>query len=901
MARGGIGRASMLLASGTLVSRMLGFVKAIVLAQTIGVIGNGADAFANANMLPSSIYSIIAGGVLNAVLVPQVVRAARHDDGGQQYINRLVTIAIAGLAGIALIATIAVPLIARLYGFSIEDPDLLTLVIALAYWCMPQIFFYGLYAVLGEVLNARGLFGPFTWAPVLNNVIGIGFLVLFSVIYGADPTGDRPISEWTPDMIALLGSTTTAGVACQALILFVFWRRVGLTYRPDFRWRGTGLGKAGKLIGWTFGMLLVLQFSGLIETIVLNIAAGKAVSVAAFQNAYLIFVLPHSIITVSIATAYFTRMSAAAGENRLGDLVRDFSGGARLIGLFIVFSAWAIAVISPPFARIFESTQEGVTDIAIVLCCFLIGLVSFCGLFLVQRAFFALEDTRTQFWVFLATMPLHVFGMALAATLEVHMIAAGLALSQSAVSVVRLVILLVLLRLRIGHLDLRRIARSYVRFAIGGLAAAAVGFGLMWMLGAYVDDGFARSGIGPALLGCAAGGGVMALVYLVTMFAMRSPELREGLDPLLRRVGLGRLVAVLPAARPADDPSRERRDDDAANRDAGGDRGGEAGGAAIGVDAPIAPGGLPPTAGQPTPPAATEPGAPETWPDGAWGLEGDGHAVPDGAADPGSPVGPAPRERGAGTSRGRGAGAPRGRDRDPDELRARDDAWSAWLGSAASRQADRPSDPEVERREQGAYGGAFAAMNATGDLSTAGILLPLHATGPTGPRTRRERRMLEQDAARAIAEKRAREAARRRAAETERGAEQPTDAERQASIARQRRAEEQRLAEQQRLAGHHPSRESPIPPSRGPRGAAERRRAQLRNESGGPGTQGPDGPDGVPPASAGRPPQNGDASGPRRGRDDARSGGRDRDAGRNDRRDDVRAMFDEWLNDDDSP
>src|SRR5690606_31624660 len=106
------------------------------------------------------------------------------------------------------------------------------------------------------------------------------------------------------------------------------------------RWRGTGLSKAGRLAGWTFGMLLIMQFSGLVETIVLGIASGASASVAAFQNAYLIFVLPHSIITVSIATAYFTRMSEAASEHRLRDLVRDFSGGARLIGLFIVFAAW---------------------------------------------------------------------------------------------------------------------------------------------------------------------------------------------------------------------------------------------------------------------------------------------------------------------------------------------------------------------------------------------------------------------------------------------------------------------------------------------------------------------------------------------------------------------------------
>ncbi|MGO2110506.1 MAG: lipid II flippase MurJ, partial [Pseudoclavibacter sp.] len=788
MARGGIGRASALLASGTLVSRVLGFVKAIVLAQTIGVIGTGADAFANANMLPSSIYSLIAGGVINAVLVPQVVRAARHADGGQQYINRLVTLAISGLAVITVALTVAVPIVARVYGGSLVflNPELLGLIIALGFWCMPQVFFYGLYVVLGEVLNARGMFGPFTWAPVLNNVIGIGFLVVFSVLFGADPTGERNIADWTPDMIALLGSTTTAGVACQALILFFFWRKVGLTFRPDFHWRGTGLGRAGKLVSWTFGLLLVMQFSGLIETIVLNIAAGgQAVSVAAFQNAYLIFVLPHSIITVSIATAYFTRMSAAAGEGRLGDLVRDFSGGARLIGLFIVFAAWGIAVISPSFARIFESTQQGVTDIAIVLCCFLLGLVSFCGLFLVQRAFFALEDTRTQFWVFLATMPLHVLGMAISATLDVSMIAAGLALSQSAVSIVRLVVLLVMLRLRVGHLDTRRIVRSYVRFAVGAVIAALIGFGLMWLLGAYVDDGFARSGIAQALLACAIGGLVMGVIYLGIMFVMRSPELRDGLDPVLRRVGLGRIVDLVPA-RSGDGGAGARSGAGDADGFGGlGDGGRDGPGDDHGPDAPLPSGA--PGRGDDGAGSGEAGDARSAWPDDAWRFEGDDEGglgrdsrdgrdgelapVPAGGA-PGAPRGPrGPRrdvewtfgqndEDDALPARARPADSPAGAARpDHHERQARDDAWSAWLGSTQQRQANEPINPDVERREEGAYGAALASMNATGDLSTAGILLPLHATGSQGPRTRRERRLLEQDAARQIAEKRERESA----------------------------------------------------------------------------------------------------------------------------------------------
>lgn len=692
---GGIGRASVLLASGTMVSRILGFVKAIVLAQTIGVVGSvSADAFTNATMLPSNIYSLIAGGVLSAVLVPQVVRAARHEDGGQRYVNRLVTLSIAVLGGVTLLATVAVPLIAALYGASLSGEQL-ALVIAFAYWCMPQVFFYGLYAVLGEVLNARGLFGPFAWAPVLNNIVGVLGLWLFSAVFGADPSGGRVIGDWTPSMIALLGGTTTAGVALQALVLLLFWRRVGLRFRLDFRWRGTGLGKAGKLAGWTFGMLLVMQFSGLVETIVLNLAFGHA-GVAASQNAYLIFVLPHSIVTVSIATAYFTRMSAAASESRFGDLVRDFSGGARLIGLFIVFAAFALAVISPAFARIFESSPQGVTDLAIILCCYLVGLVSFCGLFLVQRAFYALEDTRTQFWLFLATMPLHVFGMAIASTLPVTIIAAALALAQSVMSLLRLGILTWLLRRRIGRLDLRRILGSYLRFAAAAIAAAAVGALLMQALGAYQPGGFARQGIGPAFLSCLLGGVVMVLVYLPLLLLTRSPELREALAPVLRRL-----------------------------------RGG----------------GGPGTAGGGHGSTASQDGreASQAEPEAGQHEREARHEAPDAEQ-----------------------GAPRAVPQAGGDERIAPVTADDWRRGRVPWQDEVTRG--VERREEEAYAGAFAAMNATGDLSTAGILLPMHATPGSGPRTRRERRELEQQAAAALAARRRSEAAPDSGADSPRGA-----------------------------------------------------------------------------------------------------------------------------------
>ena len=244
--QGGIGRASAILASGTMVSRLLGFLKVIVFARVIGQFGQSADAFALANQLPNTVYTIVAGGVLTAVLVPQIVRASLHDDGGTAYINKLVTLALGILAVTTLAASLLAPLITRFIGLG-YSPEQMSLAIAFAYWCLPQIFFYGLYTVLGEVLNARKSFGPFTWVPVINNVIAIGGLLVFMALFGADPLGHRLATEFTPSMIALLAGSATLGVVLQAVVLYYFWRRIGLRYRPDFKFRGVGLGTAGKI------------------------------------------------------------------------------------------------------------------------------------------------------------------------------------------------------------------------------------------------------------------------------------------------------------------------------------------------------------------------------------------------------------------------------------------------------------------------------------------------------------------------------------------------------------------------------------------------------------------------------------------------------------------------------
>lgn len=534
----GIGRASALLASGTLVSRILGFVNAIVLAAAIGYIGAAADGFTLATQIPNSIYALIAGGLLSAVLVPQIVRAAVHDDGGQRFINRLVTLGIVVFLLVAIAATLSAPLLVNLYAQSGErgfTPDGIALATALAYWCLPQIFFYSLYSLLGQVLNARNVFGPFTWAPALNNVIAIAGIGVFILLFGPDPA-HRDASTWTPEMVALLGGTATVGIAAQALVLTLFWKRAGLTYRPDFRWRGVGLGRTGTAAAWVFGMILVTQLAAIVETRVATLATGSA-SLGALKYAWLIFMLPHSIVTVSIATAYFTRMSGHARDGRLGDVRTDLSAALRAILLVMVFATVGLAALSYPFSAVFGGDFEDVSALATVIIAYLVGLIPFTVLFLLQRVFYSLEDTRTVFFMQVLQSVIFVVGVLLVAMAPTTVIAIGIALVMSVAGTIQTVVSALLLRPRLGGLDARRVLVRSVQYLGAALVAGALGAVLVWLLGGYTDGGFGSSSRMGGLATMAAAGLAMAVVYFGILWIARNPELRAFAAPIQARLG----------------------------------------------------------------------------------------------------------------------------------------------------------------------------------------------------------------------------------------------------------------------------------------------------------------------------------------------------------------------------
>ena len=540
------GKASAIIAAGTMVSRVLGFVKMVMLALAIGQSGSlAAEAFGLANQLPNNIYALVAGGVMSAVLVPQIVKASKATDGGESYVSKILTLGGTVFLILTAIATVAAPLLVDIYAVSAGadglgfSPDQMALAVAIAYWCMPQVLFYAIYTLLGEIYNARSQFGPYTWAPVVNNVVSIAGLAVFMMLFSGEGV-NRHLGVWDWDRIALLGAVTTGGVAVQALVLVLFFRKTGMRFRLDFGWRGVGLRSTGRAAMWLFGIVIIGQIKGLVQSRVASM--GDGANIATMQNSWYVFSLPHSIIAVSIAIAFFTRMSHHATEHNIAGIRADLSSALRSVGMLTTISALVLAVIAVPFARLLEPTFSLSLAMAWVIWAFLVCLVAFSAEYVIQRVFFALGDTRTAFLYSCFGMFVTFGFLWWASTLPAEWIIAGTALAVSAANLISCAVWLVLVRRRIGQFGFTIIGVRHIQYLAYGLVAMAAGAGVTYALGGYRPGGFGTSTMFGGTVTCIAAGSVMAVIYFGLLYITRNPDFRATVEIVLAKLSRRRAV-----------------------------------------------------------------------------------------------------------------------------------------------------------------------------------------------------------------------------------------------------------------------------------------------------------------------------------------------------------------------
>jgi len=532
-----LARNSAIMAAGSLVSRILGVVRQALIVLIFGRTLAG-DAWSIANTLPNTVFLLLAGGAINAVLVPQISKAMRHEDGGQAFIDRLLTLAFVGLGVVTLVCIPLVPALVRLFsdaGFPQSGHDL---AVAFAFIAMPAVFFYGLYAVLGQVLNAREQFGWFSWAPVLCNIVWIVGLGSFIGVYG---THLGHPEQYTPPMIALLAGSLTVGVALQALVLVVPLWRSGFRYRPTFGFRGVGLGSASRVAMWTFAALVVSQLALVVQSRVLTSAANGDSGKLPYDSAFMLFMTPHGLITVSVVTALFTTMSRAAAAGDTPEVRRDVAHGLGVVGATVIpVMVGGLVLATSLTTTIFVGAYiEAANAIGYITMAMLLGLPAFGAFYVVQRAFYAYEDARTPFWLQVVNSGVFVLAGLLCYSVSSEYRAVAVAGGQALSNVVAAVVGITWLSRRLGGMDLHVTVRTWIRSLVACVPAGLLAWMIAWptrhLLHPYLPgptNGWWLSSVLALLLG----GAVFVALYLAAAKRMHIDEVEEFTGPILRRL-----------------------------------------------------------------------------------------------------------------------------------------------------------------------------------------------------------------------------------------------------------------------------------------------------------------------------------------------------------------------------
>ncbi|OEV28939.1 hypothetical protein AN219_19410 [Streptomyces nanshensis] len=541
---GGLLRSSAIMAAGTMVSRLTGFIRSAMVVAAIGAAVLG-DTYQLAITLPTMLYILTIGGGLNSVFVPQLVRAMKEDgDGGEAYANRLLTLVTVVLGALTLVAVLAAPLLVRVMSVPLaENPQANEVTVTFIRYCLPTIFFMGIHVVMGQILNARGRFGAMMWTPVLNNIVIMATFGAFLWVYGSADDSGLTVGSIPPEAVRLLGIGTLLGLVVQALAMIPYLRATGFRIRPRFDWRGQGLGKAAKLAKWTVLFVLANQAGVLVVTQLSTWAQESAAADGhagagwtAYSQAQLIWNMPQAIITVSVMAALLPRLSRAANDGDTGAVRDDISQGLRNSAVAIVPIAFGFLALGVPMCTLIygPSGIEAARSMGYALMAFGVGLIPFSVQYVVLRAFYAYEDTRTPFFnTVIVAVANAVASSACFVLLPARWAVVGMAASYGLAYVIGVGIAWRRLRLRLGgDLDTAHVLRTYIRLAGAAvpatLAAGAVVYGVTVALG---------SGTLASLASLVAGGIALAVVFVLAAKRMRIAEMTAMVGMVRARLG----------------------------------------------------------------------------------------------------------------------------------------------------------------------------------------------------------------------------------------------------------------------------------------------------------------------------------------------------------------------------
>ena len=522
-----LARSSAAVAAGTLLSRLTGLLRVVVLAAAIGK-ASLADTYNLANITPNIVYELLVGGVLAATLVPVFVDLLeRRDDRST---SAVFTVTMAALTLFTAVTMVLSPVLARLFVLREHGPDRaaqLHVLTVLILCFVPQMIFYGFTTLASALLNARQRFVAAAFAPVLNNVVVIVALLVFALRTSDRHGAITDVVRVRNDLglLLLLGIGTTAGIVAMAVVLVPAVVRAGVRLRFVLTWRDPAIRTILRLSGWTAGYVVTNQLAQLFVLVLANNSAGN---VSAYVYAFTFYVVPHGLLAVSIMTTMTPNLARRARAGDREGMRREFGLGLRYIVVLVLPASVLFAVLAQPMLGVIVRHQFTAHDAVVTadtLQAFAISLVPFSVYLYAMRAFYALQDTRTPFVLNAFENGLNVV---LAIVLFPHLGVQGLALAWSGAYLVAAVGAMLVLRRRIGGVPDAAAMRSAARAGVAALAMAVVA--------APVAGAIGRSSPAVALLATTVAGAAGTLVYVLSLLALRSDELAS-LVGLVRRRG----------------------------------------------------------------------------------------------------------------------------------------------------------------------------------------------------------------------------------------------------------------------------------------------------------------------------------------------------------------------------
>jgi len=481
---------------------------------------NLSDSFNLANNTPNIIHDLVLGGILTATFVPVFVShlALRSEEEAVTSISAVVTLSATALVVATLALLLAAPLIVDLYTIGGHQAGIAAerrVATELLRWFSPQLLAYGSISLMTAVLNTRHRFSVPAFAPVLNNIVAICVLVEFAA---AGHTRDLADVQHNHGLLLLLGIGTTLGVVIQAAALVPSVLRCGLKLRPRWRPGDPAVHEIVRLSGWTFGFVVANQVAVFVVS-ALAVSIGSA-TITAYTYAFTFFQLPFGIVAVSVMTTIAPLLASRFTSGDRAGFAEQFGLGLRrmLAGVlpaavgYLLLARPAISLISRGAGSAHNSSGAHLT--ASLLELLALGLPGYCVYLLAIRAFQAMRDTRTPFFLYLLENGLNIL---LAFWFRDSLGAKGLALSLSVAYSVAALAALILLRMRVGGLGgfivgrylLRAVLCSLVMAFVVALVLAGVGanhgFGLLVRVCAGVLAGIAAYALTAGLAGTVGG------------------------------------------------------------------------------------------------------------------------------------------------------------------------------------------------------------------------------------------------------------------------------------------------------------------------------------------------------------------------------------------------------------